>query len=98
MGLAIAPFFYMKIKVLGNPITPYGSFNNGQVLTSDKYPVAFLTHMVEEANAGEYMDKEAYQTKVVEVEAVKKPLSSPSSQPDKASGKKTSKKHTKKPK
>ena len=82
----------MKIKVLGNPITPYGSFSNGKVLTSDEYPVAFLTHMVEEAGAAEYMDKEAYQTKVVEVEAVKKPQFSQSSPPAKVSGKKTSKK------
>ena len=86
----------MKVKILGNPITPYGSFNNGQILTSEKYPVSFLTHLVEEAGAGEYMDKEAYQTKIIEVEAVKKTPSSPSLPQAKASRKKTSKKHSKK--
>ncbi len=85
----------MKIKVLGNPITAFGSFDNGQVLTDKTHSKEFLNHLIE-AGAAELMDKDAYKTKVVEVEAVKKPLSSQSSPQDKASGKKTSKKRTKK--
>ena len=80
----------MKIKIISNPITPYGSFDKGQILTDQKYAPAFLAHLVD-ANAAEYIDKEAYLTKVVEVEEVKKTIqSSPSSQPAKASNKKTS--------
>lgn len=86
----------MKIKITSNPITPYGSFDKGQILTDQKYAPAFLAHLVD-ANAAEYMDKEAYLTKVVEVEAVKKTTpSSPSLPQAKASRKKTSKKHKKK--
>ncbi len=84
----------MKIKILGNPITAHGSFDNGQILTDEKHSKEFLNHLIE-AGAAYCMDKETYETKVVEVEAVKKPLSSQSLQPDKASGKKTSKKRTK---
>ena len=85
----------MKIKILGNPITAYGSFDNGQILTDKTQSKEFLNHLIE-AGAAELMDKDAYETKIVEVEAIKKPLSSQSLQPDKASGKKTSKKRTKK--
>ena len=84
----------MKIKILGNPITPFGSFDNGQILTDEKHSKEFLNHLIE-AGAACCMDKEAYETKVIEVEAVKKPQSSPSSPQAKASRKKTSKKQNK---
>ena len=58
----------MKIKIISNPITPYGDFSRGQELTDQKYPTAFLIHLVEQAGAAEYMDKEAYLNKVVHVE------------------------------
>lgn len=84
----------MKIKIIGNPITPSGSFDNGQILTDKNHTKEFLTHLVD-ANAAEYMEKDSYETKIVEVEAVKKPPSSPSSQQDKVSKKKTSKRRNK---
>jgi len=87
----------MKIKILGNPITAHGSFDDGQILTDEKYQKAFLDHLVE-ANAAEYVDKEKYETKVVEVEAVKKNPSSLLSQPAKVLKKETSKKRKKKQK
>lgn len=87
----------MKIKVTANPITMYGSFSRGQILTDEKFPTAFLIHLVDEAGAAEYIDKNAYLTKVNdEVEIKKKAPSSPSSQPAKVSKKKTSKKRGKK--
>jgi len=61
----------MRIKIISNPITPYGDFSRGQELTDQKYPTAFLIHLVEQAGAAEYMDKEAYQTKIIEVEIKK---------------------------
>ena len=85
----------MKVKILGNPITPFGSFDNGQILTDDKHTKEFLNHLIE-AGAAFRMDEEHYKTKVIEVEAVKKSPSSPSLQPAKASRKKTSKKRSKK--
>jgi len=87
----------MKIKIISNPITPYGSFDKGQILTDQKYPTAFLIHLVEQAGAAEYMDKEAYLNKIDDVVEIKKKApSSPSLQPAKASRKKISKKHKKK--
>jgi len=81
----------MKIKIISNPITPYGSFDTGKILTDQKYPAAFLIHLVEQAGAAEYMDKEAYLNKVDDaVEIKKKAPSSPSLPQVKASGKKTS--------
>ncbi len=47
-----------KVKVKGSPITPRGSFTNGQILTSDRYPIEFLTHLVNEANAAEWVERE----------------------------------------
>ena len=85
----------MKIKIIAMAFTPYGVLDKGTIITDGKIPKEFLKHLVEEAGAAEYMDKDSYETKVVEVEAVKKPLSSQSLQPDKASGKKTSKKRNK---
>lgn len=76
--------------------TQSGMFDKGQILTDEKHSKEFLTHLVEEANAAEYLEKDSYKTKIVEVESVKKPQSSQLSQPDKASSKKTSKKQTKK--
>jgi len=77
----------MKVKVKGNPITPYGSFSDGQVLSDDKFSREFLSHLVNDAGAADLIE---YETKVVEdYEPVKKPQSSRSSQPGKASQKKT---------
>ena len=82
----------MKIKITSNPVTPYGEFSRGDILTDDKYPIAFLKHLVDEAGAAERID---YDTKVDEkVEVKKKPQSLPSSQPDKALPKKTRKRRT----
>jgi len=87
----------MRIKIISNPITPYGDFSRGQELTDEKYPTAFLIHLVEQAGAAEYMDKEAYLNKIDDVVEIKKKApSSPSLPPAKASGKKTSKKRKKK--
>ena len=78
----------MKVKILGNPITPYGSFSQGQILTDEKIPTKFLIHLVEAAGAAEYLDKAAYETKIVDVDIKKKPPSSPLSQPDRVSHRK----------
>ena len=78
--------------------TPYGVMEKGTILTDAKLPKEFLIHLVEEAGAAEYMEKDSYKTKVIEVEAVKKPLSSQSLPQAKVSRKKTSKKRTKKQK
>lgn len=75
--------------------TPYGVLEKGTEITDGKIPKEFLIHLVEDAGAAEYMDKDSYETKVIEVEAVKKPLSSQSLPQAKASRKKTSKKQNK---
>ena len=75
--------------------TQSGMFDKGQILTDEKHSKEFLTHLVEEANAAEYLDKDSYETKIIEVEAVKKPLSSQSLPQAKASRKQTSKKQSK---
>jgi len=84
----------MKIKITSNPITPYGDFTKGQILTDEQYPVAFLNHLVDDAGAAERLD---YETKIDEdYEPVKKPRSTQSSQPARASRKKiASKRKTK---
>lgn len=56
----------MKIKILGNPITMFGEFSNGQIIDDQKYPKDFLLHLVYEAGAGEVIE-EVIQTKVVPV-------------------------------
>lgn len=48
----------MRILITSNPITPYGEFVRGDILNSDTFPTAFLTHLVEEANAAEWLDRE----------------------------------------
>ena len=68
-------------------MTPYGMFEKGAILTSEKYPEPFLVHLVEDCGAAEWMD---YDTKIDEdYEVKKKPLSSQSLPPDKASPKRT---------
>jgi hypothetical protein len=52
----------MKIKMKSFAITPYGSFNVGQVLTDQQYQPAFLVHLVNEANAADFIE---YETKVI---------------------------------
>ena len=80
----------MKIKIISNPITQFGSFNRGQILSTNKtesfdgkaYSTAFLEHLVTAAGAAERLD---YETKVdQDFEPVKKPQSSQSLPPDKA--------------
>ena len=88
----------MKIKITGMAFTPLGVFDKGQILTDEKYDKAFLTHLVKDAGAAEWIEKDSLETKVVEVEVIKKPQSTPSSQPAKASKKKITKKRSKKPK
>lgn len=77
----------MKIRILEPAFSPYGDLEVGQILTDNKYPVAFLLHLVNDAGAAEFIE---YETKVDEVyEPVKKPQSSPSLQQAKASRKRT---------
>ena len=84
----------MKVKIKGNPITPYGSFDHGQILDDLKYPTEFLLHLVNEAGAADLID---YETKIDhDFIAKKKPQSSQSLQQGKALRKKTVKKHKKK--
>jgi len=51
----------MKVRIISTPITPYGSFGKGDVLTSDKYPETFLVHLVEAAGAAEYIEAKIVQ-------------------------------------
>ena len=81
----------MKIRITSNPITAYGSFTYGEVLTSKQYPEEFLKHLVYEAGAAEIIED-----KIIEVKETKKSL--PSSQPAEVSQKTTRKKRTKKQK
>jgi len=84
----------MKIRIISNPITPFGDFSVGDVLDDTKYPIKFLNHLVDDCNAAERLD---YSTKVDEdYEAKKKPLSSQSLPPVKVSRKKIVRKHKKK--
>lgn len=86
----------MRILITSNPITAYGEFTRGDILNSKTFPVAFLAHLVDEAGAAEYIDRE---TKVDdEYEAKKKTQSSPSLPQAKALPKKTVKKRTRKAK
>ncbi len=41
----------MKVKLVSNVITPYGSLDKGMELSSDKYPESFLRHLVNDCNA-----------------------------------------------
>lgn len=77
----------MKVKVLSNPITPYGAFHVGQVLTSDKYPESFLNHLVKDCGAASYVEDQIAH----EVKAVDEKKSSPLSRRGRLSLKKTSK-------
>jgi len=87
----------MKIKITSNPITPYGSFNAGAIISDDNYPLEFLNHLVDDCGAAERLLE--YETKVDEkYEAKKKPQSSQSLQPGKASQNKISKSQAKKAK
>lgn len=72
----------MKIKITANPITAYGSFSRGDILSDDKYPVEFLNHLVNDCGAAIRLD---YETKVVtDYEPKKTNQSIQSSEPDKA--------------
>jgi len=78
--------YLMKIKITANPITMYGTFQRGQVITDKEYPIAFLNHLVHEAGAAVQLD---YETKTTEVVVKKKPLSTQSLPQAKALPKKT---------
>ncbi len=41
----------MKIKLVSNVITPYGSFNKNDELDSKNLPVSFLNHLVNDCQA-----------------------------------------------
>jgi len=78
----------MKIKITSNPVTPYGSFNNGAIISDENYPIEFLNHLVDDCGAAERILD--YDTKVDEgYEAKKKPPSSQLLQQGKASQRKT---------
>jgi len=84
----------MRIRLIANPITMYGSFRAGEVLTDANYPIPFLQHLVNDCNAAEFLDIE---TKVdTDYEVKKSAPSLPLSQPDKVSQKKMSKSRVKK--
>lgn len=79
----------MRIRVITNPITTYGSFAVGDILNDQNYPCEFLHHLVDDCGAAEYLE---YETKVdMEYEPVKKPRSLQSSEQGKASEPKISK-------
>lgn len=65
----------MKIRIISNPITPYGDFSRGQIIGTDKYPEAFLRHLVDGARAAEYIEAKIVQPVVETKEIVlpKKP-------------------------
>jgi len=63
----------MKIRIISNPITPYGSFDKGKVLTTEKYPESFLRHLVDDCGAAEYIEVKM-ETPVIENKMVKKPV------------------------
>lgn len=74
-------------------ITQQGLFDKGMVLTTDKYTVEFLNHLVTACNAADVID---YETKIdMEYEPVKKPLSTQSLAQANRSPKKTHGKHKK---
>lgn len=84
----------MKVRIKGNPVTPYGNLTQGQIIGDDKYPVAFLRHLVEDANAADWLE---YETKIDDTyEVKKKTQSSPLLEPAKVSPKPTVKKRKKK--
>lgn len=84
----------MKIRITGKPITMYGSFEPGVILTDAKYPIPFLQHLVVDCNAAEYLDLD---TKVDnDYEVKKSDPSLPLSQPDKVSPRPMSKSRKKK--
>ena len=58
----------MKVKIISTPITPYGSFEKGQQISSPQYPEAFLKHLVNDCNAAVFIDeiKPEIQEKMVE--------------------------------
>lgn len=87
----------MKIKITSNPITTYGEFSRGQIISDEQYPTAFLNHLVDECGAAERLIE--HETKIdKDYEAKKKPQSSQLSQPGKVSKKKMSKPQAKKAK
>lgn len=84
----------MKVRIKGNPITPFGHLSNGQIIGNDKYPEQFLRHLVEDANAADWLE---YETKIDDTyEVKKKTQSSQSLEPVRASQKKTVKGQKKK--
>lgn len=93
--MAVRDMIIMKIKITANPITPYGSFFVGQIISDENYPLEFINHLVDDCGAAvRLLD---YETKVDESYEAKKNLqSSQLSQPVKASNKKMSKSQAKK--
>jgi len=80
----------MKIKIIANPITPYGDFSRGDIISDKHYPISFLNHLVDECGAAERMID--YETKVdIKYEPKKNSQSTQLSQPVKVSKKKMSK-------
>ena len=83
----------MKVRIKGNPITPYGNFRHGDILTDEKYPTEFLNHLIKEAGAADLLE---YETKVDPEPVKKSPQPLPSLEPGKASQKPMQKPRTKK--
>lgn len=88
----------MKIRMKSMAFTQSGMFDKGNILSTEKgesfdgkaYPVEFLNHLVQGANAADMLD---YETKVdMEYEPIKKPLSSQSLPQAKVSPERTVKK------
>lgn len=84
----------MKIKITANPITTYGDFSRGQIISDEHYPTAFLNHLVDDCGAAERLLE--YETKIDEEYEAKKNIQSlPLSQPAKVLKKKMSKSQVK---
>lgn len=90
----------MKVRIKGNPITPYGNLNHNQIISDTEklsngrtYPTSFLLHLVNDANAADLLE---YETKVDPEPVKKSPQPLPSLEPGKASQKPMQKPRTKK--
>lgn len=91
----------MKIRITGRSVfSPLGQFSQGDILTDKRFPIAYLEHLVNDAQCAEFIDYETKLDKPLEIKKNDdtKGQSLPSSQPAKASQEKTRSTRTKKAK
>lgn len=99
----------MKVKITGSPITMYGNFSPGQVLSSPRYPIGFLMHLVNdchvatdetkieiEAEQQNKMNDDVQTKHLDDYQPIKKNPSLPLLEQGGVSTKKTAKKHSRK--